>query len=381
MGVAFYLAAGIRSQLRKNCFFSTAQEAPNLKQFLDFVAIGTIADLVPLTGVNRILVKAGFEALRATAHPGIEELLLSCDISRPGKMTSDDIAFQLAPKLNAAGRMGEGGAAVELLISSERKKAKALTKELSRLNILRRKTCADNLELTVTFDRKKLIYEDACVVHLDRFHPGVVGIVASQLVELLDVPVILLAEVKNRSGEVIIKGSGRATEDINLFECLRECRNFLNHFGGHKGAAGISLERENIKDFKKAFSRIIRERRGAGRVRTRRLADLEIPVDTLFKTNILEELYLLEPYGEGNGRPLFFDKKPLVYSCKTVGKDAEHIKIRVRGRYGNHEGIGFGLGKKIRHLKEKRESAIIYTPMLNRFQHSSSWKVKVLDIL
>ncbi len=380
VGVAFYLAAGVRSRLESDGYFTEKASKPNLKQFLDFVAIGTIADLVPLTGANRILVKAGFESLVNTSHRGVEALLTSCDIFQAEQVTSDDIAFQIGPKINAAGRMGEGELAVELLLCQDLSTANTLAKKLTKLNARRRKTCSQNLELTLGYGDTDLLYNDNCIVHLDSFHLGVVGIVASQLVDRFNVPVLLLAEITDSKGDEIIKGSGRSTEDVNLYDCLNECKKHLLQFGGHKMAAGVTLKRHNIEIFKKAFAVAVERQRNKEMLQQEHRINMTLPVDEVFQSNILFQISLMEPFGEGNKRPVFLDSNPVVCSQKFIGKDSEHVKMSLRGKYRNHEGVGFGIGKKISQLRDNGIRQLSYTPMLNRFKNRSTWKVKIIDI-
>ncbi|MCP3931652.1 MAG: single-stranded-DNA-specific exonuclease RecJ [Bacteroidetes bacterium] len=379
VGVAFYLAAGIRAICEDDGYFNATIKKPNLKNFLDFVAIGTIADIVPLLGTNRVLVRAGFESLLKESKPGIQALLHSCGIN--GQIiTADDISFQLAPKINAAGRMGNAALAVELLLCDEPIKAKKLANKLSRINQKRKITCQENLERALDIPENRLIYCDNCIILKGDFHLGVVGIVASQLAEKKGLPTVLLTETVDMSGEVLLKGSGRSDGVTDLFECLSSCKELLVKFGGHKMAAGLSLKKENFGEFRKKLSDTIADNYKNLR-ENKQIENVTIDIEKIFDRDILKQYILLEPFGEGNRQPHFCIENPVLCKSSLIGKGSEHLKIVFRGKYENHEGVGFGLGHKRSQLSEKESNKIIFTPMLNRFKDNTNWKVKVIDII
>ncbi len=380
VGVAFYLAAGVRSILKENSFFNKLIKEPNLKEFLSLVAVGTIADIVPLTGTNRVLVRAGFESLVTTEQPGINALLNSCDIVNP-MITADDIAFQLAPKINAAGRMGNADIAVRLLLSNDVCDAEKLAVQLTRINKNRKKKCQDILETTLDMLDNPLYMCDNCIVMAGDFHLGVVGIVASQLVESQKVPTILLTEVRDISGKSVLKGSGRSYGNIDLYDCLDKCKDLLIKFGGHKMAAGLSLEKANFEAFKIRFSDTLTENSGAEQVLEKNAAELMVDIEKLFSEKMLKQYLLLEPFGEGNKQLRFRVDNPRICKSQQMGRSSEHLKITVRGKYANHEAIGFGLGHKLDQLKERENNHIVFTPMVSRFKKNIKWKAKIIDIV
>jgi single-stranded-DNA-specific exonuclease len=380
VGVAFYLAAAIRKHLKGKGFFINGKKEPNLKQFLDLVAIGTIADIVPLKGVNRILVRSGFEVLESTENPGIRELLASCDIRKGFPLTSDDIGFQVAPKLNAAGRMGEGVVAVELLLSDDNSKAAHLAMELTKLNKSRKATCQENLELALSNVSKDQVFNNKCLLESGDYHQGVIGIVASQLVEKYNYPVLLFSQVNSENGEVLLKGSGRSIQGLNLYECLAECEGLLMHFGGHKMAAGLTLKQSNYELFKDVFTQVVQRKLHESPIENSKTRAVKLSIETVFSKDYMSQINLLEPFGEGNERPIFEELDPLICSSKSIGKDNSHLRVTFRGRYENHEGIGFGLGGKLMNLKTSEHYTIHFTPMLNRFNRSCKWQVKIVDI-
>jgi len=380
VGVAFYLAAGLRAELQsKNFFQKNNISIPNMKEFLCFVALGTIADMVPLVGVNRILVKAGFEALMATQFHGISALLSSCDIHK-GFLTADDIGFSIAPKINAAGRIGKAETALELLVSENKEKSIRLAAKLTRLNIKRKKITGEVFEKAKYLSRTLLNSGDHCIVIKGEFHQGVIGIVASKLVEKFNVPVLLFSQELDENNRKILKGSARSIEGVNLFSILQNCDKYIINYGGHQMAAGLTIFDENFSGFKAAINSLIGVATKGKRTKSQFWVDLNVPVEELFSSVIIDQLRLLEPYGEGNQQPIFQDKNSEPIQMTTVGIGGHHIKIRFRGKFNNQNGIGFGLGNQISELRENRTHSIIYSPMLNRFKNSLTWQVKILSI-
>ena len=380
VGMAFYLAAGIRSRLQSEGYFKNGKEAPNLKYFLDYVAIGTIADMVPLSGINRILVKAGFEVLSSPLNIGISALLRSSDIG-VGTITSDDIAFQVAPKINAAGRMGKVDMAMELLLCDDANAACRLANRLTELNVNRKKICRDILETTLNIHHSKLIFNNNCIILSGDFHQGVIGIVASQLVNRYNLPVVLFAHDTSKQGRAVLKGSGRSIPGVNLFGVLRKCDRFLLKFGGHAMAAGLSLFEENLELFKRRFSEILEEEILNKEKTEKFFVDAEFSIDQLFEEGVIEQLQRLEPFGVGNKRPVFSDSNTRIYDCHSIGHNGDHLRLFFRCKYSNRQGMGFNLGHRRDLLREQAVCHVIYSPVINRYKNSVTWEIRLFDII
>ena len=379
VGTAFYLAAGIRSRLQSEGYFRDGKDAPNLKQFLDFVAIGTIADMVPLSGINRILVKAGFEILSSPLSVGISALLRASDISA-GTITSDDIAFQIAPKINAAGRMGKVDMAMDLLLCEDANTACKLAERLTELNSKRKKICKDILEKTLDIYPSRLIFNKNCIILSGDFHQGVIGIVASQLVNRYNIPVLLFAHDTSKQGRSVLKGSGRSIPGVNLFGILQQCDRFLLKFGGHAMAAGMSLFEENLELFKDRFSGILKEEILKKEKSERFSVDAELSLDQLFTKGVIEQLQNLEPFGVGNKRPIFSDSNSSIYDCQSIGRNGDHLRLFFRCKYSNRQGMGFNLGHRKDFLQEQTVCRVIYSPVINRYKNSVTWEIRLFDI-
>lgn len=240
VGVAFYLAMAVRSHLVKNSFFHDRGSVPNLKVLLDLVALGTIADMVPLLGINRLLVKAGMETIALGQNYGLAALCHRTNIDT-SRIRSEDVSFQLAPKINAAGRMGNATKAVQLFLSSNKKEAAGLANELIEQNKRRRNRSLEEYDKALSKLIKSGQKEDSSLIVAGDFHIGVAGIVAANLTEEFGKPVIVLC--KEEGG--LLKGSARSVPGVNLHQALEECSDVLLAYGGHKMAGGMRLKEKN----------------------------------------------------------------------------------------------------------------------------------------
>ncbi len=375
VGVAFYFAMGIRAHLVKNRYWHNGC-VPNLKKLLDLVAIGTVSDLVKLTGVNRILVKAGLHVLKNTENIGLKELLLSCGVSQGEDIVSDDIAFQIGPRLNAAGRMGRARRSSELLSTDDGERAKELAYELDQVNNYRRE-----LTFKLIDEAKKLAEEadpdDSCIVlHGRDWHQGLIGIVSSKLVDIYSKPVAIF------SGTGILKGSARSVRGINIHQVFLECATHLIEFGGHCAAAGLSINEESLTDLKNCMNKVIYKARECGDQYSPSLnVGLEYQ-DRMDLNDIETAGKFLQPYGQGNPEPIFtLKEKCHLKNAKLIGKDANHLRFSVclGGRWIN--GIGFGFGSAYKEMEKDQKVKIAFTLRRNRFNGHSKLQVQLEDIL
>ena len=254
VGVAFCLLISLRKHLRKIHFWKNGSE-PNLKDYCDLVALGTIADIVPLIHENRVLTRAGLDVINAAPRPGLASLIDICGINKP-VIDAEDIAFRIAPRLNASGRMDHASLAVKLLCTRDADEAYAIAKSMHAMNTERQKTEQEILEFILMYFTHEPEHLDkkAIVLGKEGWHQGVLGIVASRLVERYYRPVILIS-FDGDTG----KGSGRSIPEINLYDALCGCSEHLEGFGGHPMAAGISIRRENLPAFQQKFETIIKE--------------------------------------------------------------------------------------------------------------------------
>jgi single-stranded-DNA-specific exonuclease len=380
VGVAFYLAAGVRSELSNSPKYSNIASEVNLKKYLAFVALGTVADLVHLTNTNRILVRAGLESLTETPFTGLSSLLDSCELCGD-QITSEDIGFLIGPKINAAGRLGNSEIAIKLFTAKSAADAKKAVNSLENLNSERKTICEDDLEMALSVcSRSSIVQSFSCICSGD-FHLGVAGIVASRLVEEFRVPSIVFAEYPSPSGAVYLKGSARSIEGISIIDALNDCSYLIVKFGGHDMAAGLTILQQDLDEFRRELSKSLKRQRAEMTDKKSIAAAFETSVDQVMDIKTLECLNCFEPYGPGNDAPIFRDRYSKVIQARTVGKLNSHLNIVVRGEYSNYKGIGFNLGDKISAVQENPERTIYFVPTKNRYRGTVSWQLRVVDLL
>ncbi len=375
VGVAFYLTMGVRAGLLERDYF-TDQEIPNLKALLDLVAVGTVADMVQLGKVNRILVKAGLEVIADGGNQGLTALCRKANLDT-GLIRSEDISFQLAPKINAAGRLGNAGKAVELFLASSKKDANILANSLLVDNEKRRFITLDNYanaehEVKATEKRDVL----TTVVVAGNYHVGVAGIVASKLVESYLKPSVVLCDV----GDGLLKGSARSVPGVDLYKVLHDCRDVLLGFGGHPMAGGMSIKSNNVNMFKLLFETAVKSQEVQTKKSTEGEFDIEVEVGELFKGIILRQLHMMEPFGQGNPQPIFCDRQSSFSELSQVGKDKDHLRFVITQKQSRVQGVAFGFGHDFDKCRNNLHREILYTPSINFFRGKRSWQVRVVGI-
>ena len=313
VGVAFYLAIALRMALRQIGWWRTRKE-PNLKILSDLVALGTIADMAPLTGVNRILTKTGLCQLNSGSRPGIQALLSACNISTGG-IGSEDIAFRIAPRINAAGRMAHACVALDLLNAPNMQAAKELAETLNQFNQRRQSIEQQIFDQIVqrVESRSDLLARKTILLADERWHQGILGIVASRLASRYHRPVVLVA-IQNGIG----KGSARSIPELDLFAALCQCANLLDKFGGHRLAAGLTVRAERIRSLQLAFEEAVAKIGPDQHLSPKLEIDSEIQFHQI-SPQLMGELALLEPFGMDNPAPVFFARDVHVASAAIVG--------------------------------------------------------------
>lgn len=382
VGVAFYLAAGIRAEITASSACTRVVNAAkhlNLKKYLAFVALGTVADVVQITPTNRILVRAGVESLLQPQFVGLYELLISCEVTGDF-ITSEDIGYLIGPKINAAGRLGQSQIVVELLTALDRKKSRRLAQQLTALNTERKRISDNNLEVALSNVNKFLVERYRCVIVKGDLHQGVAGIVASRLVDIFGVPSIVFAKSYHPDGKHRYTGSARSVAGVNIVALLTECSQWIERFGGHEMAAGLTVAGKNFEDFSQKFSSLVRKMMEEKQVKSRKRYDIRCSTELIMDTDHLNCLQLLEPFGPGNPQPVFHDPAVTILDSRAVGRDSEHLQVTIRGRYTNLKGIGFSLGRQINDVQKQPKRNMIYTPTMNRFRGNVNWQVRVIDI-
>lgn len=335
-GVALYLAAAVRSRLRSQG--DARAEALDPRACLDLVALGTIADLVPLTDENRILVAAGLRELSALRRPGIAALAHIAELAvGNGMLGTTDVSFRLAPRLNAAGRLGDSQLALDLLLAEDRETADRLAADLDRIN-RERQMIQDKVWAEAVSAAEAYRDDAALVLGADGWHQGVVGVVAARLVEKYQRPVVVVGFEQGQG-----RGSARTLAGFDLYKGLAACREHLTLFGGHPMAAGVSLAEANLHPFRTAFVAAAREHFA------QLPRDRAIEVDAVARLAEIdmaqaEELNRLAPFGNANGEPLFAIPRVLVRSSRVVG--ASHLQLTLADGGAVGDAIAFGMADR-----------------------------------
>jgi single-stranded-DNA-specific exonuclease len=346
--------------------------------FLDLVAVATGADIVPVTSENRVLLHFGLKEINTHFRPGIAELLANARHS--GKVLKVvDLVFLIAPRINAAGRIFSGKRAVEVLLTSNAEDAKSVAAEIEKYNQERK-----GLDRNITQEALDIIEQDAfyqdsftTVVKKQGWHKGVVGIVASRLIETYYKPTIVLVE-----DEGVLSGSVRSIEGIDVYEMLSLCEEHLIQFGGHSMAAGLKLKSENFEAFRSAFDEVVRKFTNNTRIERCHLYDTEIQFDEI-SFSLYESLQPLEPHGPENLRPVFLSKNVKnARFTKLVGAHADHLQLHVRqaGNVSEMKGIAFKMADWVFPILEGKEIDLLFQLNENVWNGQSSIQLEVLDI-
>jgi len=348
VGVTFNLALALRRRLRERGRFHPARPEPNLKEALDLVALGTVADVVPLVEVNRILVRWGLVEVGRARRPGLRALKRVAGVAAGAPVSAGQVGFRLAPRLNAAGRLDDAGRGVRLLLSRDEAVVGPLAEELDRENQARQDIERKMLEEALV-DAAGLVASGARGLVLSRggWHPGVVGIVASRVAERFHRPVVVIGVADG-----VGKGSGRSIEGFHLYDALAACSSHLTRFGGHRHAAGVTIDPASLDGFRRDF-----ERHAAAR-----LADDDLVprtrIEGWIQPALLDErgasdLERLAPFGAGNPEPVF-GLRAIPARARQVGAGGAHLKLQLADR----DAIGFSLGDRLALCSAAVEAAV-----------------------
>ena len=316
-GVAFMLILALRRHLRDRGHFTERAE-PDVREMLDIVGLATVADMVPIHGINRILVTAGLKRLRQNRRVGLAAL---CRISKTdaSRINATDLGFKLGPRINARGRVAHASQAVDLLLTHDPERAQTLAAALEHANQKRKLIEQETLEEAIQKVETQKLYEHASIIVYEaHWHPGVLGLVASKLISRYHLPTIVIGE----GG----KGSGRTVLGLNLYQAIKDGSDSLLGFGGHPAAAGLTIEPKNIPNFHDDFSQAVIGQIGEPPFYAILEPDLEVESHTIdFK--LLSALEKMEPFGQGNPSPLLVMRNVEVQSKRLVAQ--KHLKLRL----------------------------------------------------
>ena len=380
VGVSFYLVMGIRNYLKQKGYWPADQPPPNLKKILDLVAVGTISDMVPLRSINRVLTKAGLEVLANTENLGFLELLAFCHIQPGQTLNHEDISFQIGPRLNAAGRMGDAKRASTLLSTEDKHLVKYLADVIQQENVARRDLTSKLVIEAMKVVEAKTEHDQPClIIHGQDWHLGLLGIIAARLVDQFYKPVIVFGGIGT------LKGSARSIPGINIHETMTACAEKIIDYGGHSSAAGLSIKEADFPSFVKMANESVRNQTLGGVTPSSMNVDFMITGKTAFAE--LEALCsLLAPFGQGNPEPIFTTSEPCrLRNMQVIGKDKTHLRFLVSwdGLAGRWlEGIGFGFAEVIeKAIYGEARLQLAFSIKENRFNGQTKPQITLHDVL
>lgn len=331
----------------------------------ELAALATIADIVPLMDENRVIVYYGLAAMAATQRPGLIALMESAGVD-PQKVSSSDVAFRMAPRINAGGRLALASRGVQLLTTRRMDTAREIAEELNQDNIRRRELEIEIFQQADEMTRQQIDFmnERAIVVCGEGWNPGVIGLAASRLVEKYKWPTILLS----RDGDICV-GSARSIPGVNIHEAMSTCRDLFIRFGGHAQASGLTIEAKNVPEFKRRLSEAIREQAAPEAFIPTEEYDLELELSEMTEA-FVDAFSAMQPTGFGNPAPVFCVRGVHTTDVRTIGKDGAHLRMRLAQGSDMRSAIGFRMGDRAANLPEVIEAII--TLSINVWQDKRS---------
>ncbi|MDQ1296362.1 MAG: single-stranded-DNA-specific exonuclease [Bacteroidota bacterium] len=360
--------------------YSKIQGIPfsSIAHYLDLVAVSIASDIVPITGENRILAYFGLKQLNEAPRTGLKEIIKEAEVFRV--LTIEDVVFKIGPRINAAGRMETGSKAVELLISSDTKLANGFSKEINSFNIERR-----SVDRSITSEAMRMISEDqrrvnskTTVLYNPSWKKGVIGIVASRLIETYYRPTVILTESNG-----FATGSARSVQGYDLYQAIEACSDLLESFGGHMYAAGLTLKKENIQQFIERFEQYVKDTISEDQLLPRIFIDTELSFSEI-NEEYFKVMSQFQPFGPENMAPIFISKN--VFDSGTgrmVGSNGEHLKLELcQESTGTitFPAIAFGQADSFEYIKGGNPFDICYSLEMNEFRGTRNLQLNIRDI-
>lgn len=363
VGLAYKLAGAVLS--------TYPEHSINLDEWLDFVALGSVADMVPLIGENRMLVRRGLEKIKSKPRIGLQALAEVSKVDLP-RMNGNSIGFGFGPRLNAAGRIESAEKALQLLLVTEEGAATQLANELNQQNLARQEltktTQQQAIEIVKQSGKTLLLFADS-----PDFNQGILGLAASKITEEYYRP----AMVATRKFDGTIRASCRSIPEFNITRALDECVDLLIQHGGHKAAAGFTIHSDKLDVFLERMQGIAERELGELELHPTLRADAQVTLTDL-KPNLFEYLDLIEPVGMGNPLPIFYSKDVTVRSKKTVGKENKHLSLLLTDNQFTFDAIAFGFGEMMEKLPDKLD--IMFSYEKNFYQEQVRPQLRIIDI-
>ncbi len=339
-------------------------------EYMDLLVVSIGADIVPMTGENRVFSFYGLQQINSNPRNGIKALMYIANKTKG--VTINDVVFGIAPRINAAGRIEHAKKAVEILVEKEYEKAKLLAEKIEENNVTRK-----GLDQIITKEALEMIDETkkSTVVYSEDWHKGVIGIVASRLIEANYKPTIVLAK---KDG--VFTGSARSVHDFDLYDAISKCSHLCEKFGGHKYAAGLSIKKENLAQFIYEFEKVVSERITDDQITPKINIDKEIDID-----DIDDKLYRIikqfSPFGPKNSAPIFVSKAVVDNGYgKQVGEEKKHLRINAKRRNSSIAGIGFNMGGFFELIKDNQPFDICYSIDENEWNGKKSLQLRLRDL-
>lgn len=350
------------------------QEVEHLQErLMENVAIATIGDVMDLVGENRVFVKKGLELLKTTKNEGLHALM-QCTGVDTANLNTYHIGFVIGPCINAGGRLDTAKRALELLNASNRREAVTLAADLKELNDSRKEMTEEGVEEAVRQIESSSWKDDqVLVVYLPECHESIAGIIAGRIKERYYRPTFVLTK-----GETGVKGSGRSIEAYDMFAEMSRCRELFTKFGGHKLAAGLSLEEENVEVFRKRINELADLTEEDLQMKVS--IDMRLPFPYI-NEELIHELKILEPFGKGNGKPLFAESKLRVIQPRIFGKNRNVLKCRLEDQQGNQmEAVYFGeVEDCLRQMEKKQIMSFTYYPSINEYMGRRTIQLTIVN--
>ena len=350
------------------------QEVEYLQESLmENVAIATIGDVMDLVGENRVFVKKGLELLKTTKNEGLHALM-QCTGVDTANLNTYHIGFVIGPCINAGGRLDTAKRALELLNASNRREAVTLAADLKELNDSRKEMTEEGVEEAVRQIESSSWKDDqVLVVYLPECHESIAGIIAGRIKERYYRPTFVLTR-----GETGVKGSGRSIEAYDMFAEMNRCRELFTKFGGHKLAAGLSLDEENVEVFRKRINELADLTEEDLQMKVS--IDMRLPFPYI-NEELIHELKILEPFGKGNGKPLFAESKLRVIQPRIFGKNRNVLKCRLEDQQGNQmEAVYFGeVEDCLQQMEKKRIMSFTYYPSINEYMGRRTIQLTIVN--
>ena len=349
------------------------RDVDDIDYLMENVAIATVGDVMDLRGENRVFVKQGLEMLKRTRNEGLKALI-ECTQVPVERLNAYHIGFVLGPCINASGRLDTAKRALELLCARNRRDAVMLAEDLKALNDSRKEMTEKGVVQAIEQIETTSLKEDkVLVVYLPECHESIAGIIAGRIRERYYRPVFVLTKAEDG-----VKGSGRSIEAYNMFEEMCKCRALFTKFGGHKLAAGLSLEEENVERFRQVINELanLTDEDMMEKISI----DMQLPLPYVTE-ELIEELELLEPFGKGNPKPLFAEKNLKVIQPRIIGKNQNVLKFQVEDRSGNRmEAVYFGeVQECLKTMEQSAEMSFTYYPSVNEYKGRRTIQITVVN--